>query len=260
MPATLEGVRAKIIRANDHIEDTKRRIDAFSANPYDVLAYHDKQTDEWELRLQNVKQVPGDLGVPIGDAVHNLRAALDHLIYQLVLLNRQTPNKRTQFPIFFDAEDYFCDSRAMRKGISLIHDASVEGLQPYHRVGDESNHPLWWLTELDNFDKHRLLLLCDVAIPRGSGGMGIQTMHDMDMHIIFIKTPIAKDGAVLSRFKLIPRSPNAKVQMRIDVPCEIRFAQGGPDCVVEKPVLNVLSAIFGYIQNDVLPKFAGVFP
>lgn len=261
MSTTLEGVRFKLDRADEHIKESTRRVNAITANPYIVRPYHcgaGDGWDEWELRLSNVVQVPSDLGIPIGDAVHNLRSSLDHLMWQLVLLNGCTPTKRTQFPIFEDLDDYRCDSRAMRKGISKKHDALVKDLQPHQRVGDERNHPLWWLSELNNFDKHRLVLLANMVIP----GLGLRTSvpHELDIESLAVFAPEAKDGAVIAKLKVFPHSPDAEVRMNPRVPCQIRFAKGNPSCVEDKPVIDTLQAIRMYIHDNVLAKFAPDFP
>lgn len=56
----------------------------------------------------------------IGDAVHNARAALDHLVWQLVLAAGNTPNRRTGFPV---AED----DRNFRRAASALRGVPVKG-------------------------------------------------------------------------------------------------------------------------------------
>jgi hypothetical protein len=103
-----------------------------------------------------------------GDAVHNMRSALDHLVYELVASNQDrpagVPNHKTMFPI--------CDTRtrfqtqAHRRGritgVPVDACAVIERAQPFHRreAGqDHRVHPLWVLNQLDNIDKHRRLTL-----------------------------------------------------------------------------------------------------
>jgi hypothetical protein len=255
--ASLDPALLKLRRADEHIEDIKERIRRFSGQPYKVISHFDKDTGKWELRLSGVKNIPETWPLIIGDAVNNLRSALDHLMWNLVLLNNGGPARGTQFPISINGNSYDGDTGQLTAGASVAHIAKIKSLQPYHRVGTEQTHPLFWVNELARFDKHRVLLLSEIAIP--SGGIGIQHLEGFDLQLDFVRTPEAQDGAVLSRFKLIKRVANAKVQMRPDVPCEIRFKQGSPDCVVGKTVTEVLIAIRNYISDDVIEQFRADF-
>lgn len=49
---------------------------------------------------------PLRLGVIVGDLVHNVRSALDHLVWQLVLANAQQPTRATQFPVCSKREQW----------------------------------------------------------------------------------------------------------------------------------------------------------
>ncbi len=96
----------------------------------------------------------------LGDCVHNLRSALDHLICQLTLLDGGTAEDcaQTQFPIASKSEAQFeqmADYRIPR--LSKKHRGMVKRAQPY-RAGDQAwKHPLAILADLSNADKHRLL-------------------------------------------------------------------------------------------------------
>jgi hypothetical protein len=110
-------------------------------------------------------------GVILGEIVHNLRCALDFLIWELsvkaqqyrppdVILPRSpdTKWKRLQFPITMDNAGW----KNAIKGNNLwaldqttIDD--IEKLQPYYGGKAAADQPLWWLQELWNIDKHRTI-------------------------------------------------------------------------------------------------------
>lgn len=96
----------------------------------------------------------------LGDCIHNLRSALDHLICQLTLLDGGTMAdcEQTQFPIASKCEGQF-ESMANHRipGLSKKHRAMVKRLQPYHRGDGAWKHPLAILADLSNADKHRLI-------------------------------------------------------------------------------------------------------
>jgi hypothetical protein len=63
---------------------------------------------QWEsaqFRLDGqVAAVPLRLSLLAGDLVHNLRSALDHAVYQLVLGDKREPTTRTQWPMFSESQ------------------------------------------------------------------------------------------------------------------------------------------------------------
>jgi hypothetical protein len=108
----------------------------------------------------------------VGDCVHNLRSARDHLAYQLVLRTGVAPNTYTQFPIFDrPPRKRRCPIGPYKRvlpdispGVSAEIRQVLEVVQPYNRFA--LGHPsiraisgLDMLRDLDNIDKHRQLVL-----------------------------------------------------------------------------------------------------
>lgn len=100
----LDGPRLKIRRAYHELDvltgaELKFRNDA----DYQVVrAEFNPKTGEYAYRAR-VNIVPDlDWGVSIGEIAHNLRSALDGLVWQLALLKTKgkAPAGNTQFPIF----------------------------------------------------------------------------------------------------------------------------------------------------------------
>ena len=54
--------------------------------------------EEWTLTVVDVKPVPLEWGVLVGDCIHNLRCALDHAVYQ-VASGTNDQLRWCQFPI-----------------------------------------------------------------------------------------------------------------------------------------------------------------
>jgi hypothetical protein len=100
---------------------------------------------------------PLHLGVIVGDFLHNLRCVLDHLVWQLVLLNRQEPGEHNQFPIFDTPDAYKKKAGRYLRGVAADHRALIETFQPYHLGADASSHYLAVLHDLSNIDKHRFV-------------------------------------------------------------------------------------------------------
>jgi hypothetical protein len=157
----LGGVVAKFNRSKEQFDVLRHEIGGFSdqdPKPHFSRGYFDLDTWEWIERFQIREPPPLRWGVMLGECVHNLRSALDHLICQLTLLDGGTINRRTQFPIVVESEERF-EAVADKQipGLSRMHRAMVKRAQPY-RAGDRAwKHPLAVLAGLSNADKHRLI-------------------------------------------------------------------------------------------------------
>lgn len=143
----LLGCRLKLQQAWRHLQvldtEVKRILDSDKAEP------------------------PLYLGVIVGDFLHNLRCELDHLIWQLVLLNGGEPTRHHQFPISDTQADFEGHKQRRLAGLVPEQIAAVEELQPY-RIDEEARwHPLAVLRDLSNIDKHQRV---HVSTTVGEGG------------------------------------------------------------------------------------------
>src|SRR6266511_1608259 len=102
---TLEGCRAKIRRAKVHFEAVEHEITTFLENhPYRVTFDHPAE-DLFIVRSYDPPAVAtDDWAVIIGDCVHNLRASLDYIAWELAGANRG--DTETQFPIFISEQGW----------------------------------------------------------------------------------------------------------------------------------------------------------
>lgn len=164
MPDRLRSIIAKIERAEEHIRNLETALRAFLAkNPYRPVAYNESDTGDRVIKLTIVEIAPISFSLILGDAIHNLRSALDHLAQQLVLANNGTPTEQTCFPIFHRA-----DCKAFEAGFErAVQGASkqaldlIRTLKPYQG----GNEALCGLHRLDILDKHRLLVAVAATNP-----------------------------------------------------------------------------------------------
>jgi len=101
----------------------------------------------------------------MGDCIHNLRCALDHIAYALVLANNGEPTIRTMFPIYDLPHVYSEQVKTRLAGVAEKPAAFINSVQPYHRGHLHPNHTgtmPWVLDKLENIDKHRRLALLGV--------------------------------------------------------------------------------------------------
>ena len=82
---TLEGCDVKVARARTHLQALYDEINAYVASePHEIVEAFDAEAREYWATFR-VKVEPDWLawGILLGDFVHNLRSALDHLVWAI---------------------------------------------------------------------------------------------------------------------------------------------------------------------------------
>lgn len=160
MQDRFKWVMQKVAQAHRH-KDALIKIcqDFIQSEPYS-LGFRVEPDQRCAYYVKTARDLPPEIPCFLGDVLHNLRCALDHLAYQLVLSNsHQTLLKPEQiyFPISATREKY---ERRKSKPDSVFSKisrdaaAALDDLKPYG--GD--NNGLWYLHALNNIDKHRMVL------------------------------------------------------------------------------------------------------
>jgi hypothetical protein len=159
----LGGVIEKFNRSKQQFDVLRTEIGEFldqEPEPHFSRGEFDSDTWEWIERFQ-MRKPPLRWGVILGDCVHNLRSALDHLICQVTLLDGGTMGNcaQAQFPIASKSERQFerMAKRRLPACFSEKHRAMVKGAQPYRAGDGAATHPLTILATLSNADKHRVI-------------------------------------------------------------------------------------------------------
>lgn len=284
MTHPLDGPEFKVRCAEREIECLSRLEDAFRKDAdYNIIrAEHNPKTGDDVYRVLVNVLPPPDLGVLVGEIAHNLRSALDGLIYQLACLNPaagDTPTG-TQFPIFLSGTPSGCKRRLAKgrrsktmcgdtrhfnclgmKFIDLLlpkHQAAIEMLQPYKRGGGGTSNLLYLISEINNADKHRLLQVIGIK-PHGyiwSKANDGDAFPDLRaLNAIYEENrwnliDMLEDGA-----KVIEISPRVQVQSKV-IP-SIAFYEGCP-AVYRRPVLITLRRIAKHV-SEVVESFRPEF-
>lgn len=174
----LRGAQLRFERADRHLTEADDLIDAF-ANGCKQYLVAENHGDKVAIGLPRVPDLDPMLPVVVSDAIHNLRAALDYIVYELA--KHDSPSKRpdgTQFII----EDVKSDPLDPRRGfdvrkkqylklLSGPHIDMIEDLQPYKGIEWTKT-----LRDISNPDKHRTL----TAITR-SGAYGVTFAGHVDL-------------------------------------------------------------------------------
>lgn len=165
----------KIDRAKQHLNELQRELKTFfNSHPYRIGTKRDAQTKRLIYYVIEVKDTPDKLSLISGDIIQNLRSALDHLAYELFVkeTSGKVSGRHIYFPIEKDAETYKREKGRKTKGISKEAVALIDNLKPYKG----GNDILWRIHELNNLDKHRLLVT--VGSSFGSFDVGAH-MHEL---------------------------------------------------------------------------------
>ena len=96
--------------------------------------------------------IPVRWRVQIGEIAFLLRSSLDHLVWQLVLENGNTPNPGNMFPIYSHLSGKQRNFNQMLKGVDAEHKRKIVA---FNRDWRANLRPLWDLNALCNIDKHR---------------------------------------------------------------------------------------------------------
>jgi hypothetical protein len=161
----------KLDRASYHLNSLDTEIRKWSErHTHRYESHFDRESGKQSVRIRFPEPVPAVFRLIIGDCLHNLRSALDNLVYELALAYvgfdplPEDRARRLEFPIFGDRamKEWEC-----RNKIGCIHpDAQtiIKGLQPHNRGDDFASDPFWKLHRLNNMDKHRAPPITQVAV------------------------------------------------------------------------------------------------
>ncbi len=217
MSPSLDSPRRKIQRAEHHRQTYSAALDAFRReNPCPVIKDLDADTGEpiW-VAEHDPTSPPVTMHPIIGDTLYNLRSALDHLAWQLVLANGGTPDNRTAFPLFDDAARYGQSRDVKLRGMSNSVKAAIDELQPCNGTNP---FRVYWLSSLEfhsNIDKHRHFNLMTFAASGGIFNPGLP-MHAA----YFIHEGPVKRGTMLARV------PREQMHVQFAPVLDIAFSDG----------------------------------
>jgi hypothetical protein len=257
MPVDLIGVDTKLKRAQHHLNAINTSARYFVKRklfkpPADFIPPKlDLLNEDWQvIRWYGVTPSPLIWGAMLGDFAHDVRSALDQLIWALVLANNGTADNDTQFPVAeSDAKwrDLTDPNRADRlspiHGISDKAFALIRDVQPFRTHpgrGRAVKAPLYKLLIVSNEDKHRTLH--GSALYANSKALNLRFEPRGYIAIVGKRFPqrglIVENGAEIARVKLrlnVPFPPPVGIQVKVafDQPSHVGFFVG------ERHIINL---------------------
>jgi hypothetical protein len=238
-PDHLSSSRLKVKRAKQHIDDIDSAVTGFLNSDFYAISV-DKNVETGSNHLCiDIKPTPFPFygaALIIGDALHNLRSALDILYYGFV----SGPTNWTRFPIFDTRETLVnaIDSALEKKQItSTVYDLILDGIKPYAA----GNHSLWGLHDMNIRDKHQLL----IPLLKLFRFDGIR-LEDDKGYLIPQKRPYIMDES--SRIRLLPNR-NFTVQDKGHASAAVLFDFG--TAFENKAVVPTLEGIANEVERTI---------
>jgi hypothetical protein len=182
MSHQLDGVRAKLQWAYQHLQNINNDIivgKKVRVHPNAIRVSAETDTSGPVVERRVVFHVRGNppaldlsFSIQVGETIHQLRSALDHLVYELIILKtKKPPTFHSAFPIvgcgrmnkkgWITAADLYANNvQTLKQNISPTAMTRLDDLQPFKlNAASRDTDALWILSELDNAYKHRLLRL-----------------------------------------------------------------------------------------------------
>ena len=262
MTHPLAGIRLKVIRSIEQLDELHGiAADFLDKKPYGFRFehYRDEGTGDHRVRarLTISEQPPMIFGLLLGEAIYHARGALDHLVYQLALLNTDKPSG-TQFPLSLEKDAYWTAAPgkksprdSMLAGVLEAHRTIIDGYQPYHDGPRAKENRLYVLSRFANTDKHRVIqagygLPDPVKVEPTVDGV------ELDLRIPLLTGPI-EDGAEVFSVRWI--EGYADVSMHYEARMTIAYGQGLAVPVRRHYVVETLQVV-----NNIVNDFAHRVP
>jgi hypothetical protein len=230
-----ENLAFKLTHADMHHDLLKIAVVAYlNSSPIGMVEMPDSVPGQTHHRIQPIKKVPGRIGLLFGDCLQNLRSTLDYLVYELVLANGGTPNRKHMFPIATTEDQY---QRYIQNGkVRGIHPHAmmyIESLQPF-LLQIPKISPLYLIDELTNLNKHRRPILAGVQ------GTKKDLIYDFPHIIGIINAAEVADGPITE----------STLRLWVGV---------GDEPALNMEVVSLIEILTFYVRNETLPLFERFF-
>jgi hypothetical protein len=224
-PMQFSGARLKVQRANRHVNEVNSLFSEFLTTDFCKLHIQiDPETGQNLLKLDSIATLPSEIALCVGDAIHNLRVAMDHIAFHLLGSDAEW----ISFPSGKKRDDLIATRqfRAIKEALPDLANFIADVIQPY----DGGDHKFWEVGALDNLDKHRLI------VPIAS----IQAITDIraedeNRNTFDIKAAFVGEGGVLN---MISTGAKMKITSYGKPTANIFFSEGSP--AQGKPVIPTL--------------------
>lgn len=215
----LHSYRAKIARAQEHFDALQSSLRAFTDDPeaYSVTKEVHAKNGLYIFRLKVHRKPPMTAwALMLGDCIHNLRSALDHFFWVLVVRHHNGSEPEglyeAAFPLSRSRKKF--DQKKVHELVGEPAATILERLQPYH-APRYSDATLGFLHNADIRDKHRLLVEQFALVQEGTSRLEHKKGHPVPVvrRNVIYQTSL-HDDAVIATFVVQP--PDSIVDMHLE--------------------------------------------
>jgi hypothetical protein len=201
----LHDISLKLQQAHDQFVALDASIGEYLNTAY-TLVTSVYEVDQIVVRVVRFKRpIPPEWSITVGDIIHNLRSALDYLVFQLVILETGAAPTSigNQFPIAHTESTFDSAQDHMLAGVGSKATVLIRSLQPFV-TGEGAKSPLRHLREISNQGKHgEVTLVCagtDQRIPD-------QTVGGYGGPLLILSTPGPRGNEAPVYGRKIPAGP-----------------------------------------------------
>ncbi len=219
----IEGIRRKLDRGHEHLQDAMSRINAFIDTETTTLSTDPDLGPAAEYPFQiHFSRHPDriDWGLRLGDGIQNLRSALDSLVWHLAIkaTGQDPPPNPTGvgFPIFESEAGFRKGGSGQIESLDDCPRTIIEWVQPYHGRHGTDFEPLWFLNKLSNVHKHRIVTPVFIEMDEPDVRKFVVSNAE-DASIIRTDEPL-EDGATVFKVRFDqPTYVNMDLHFRLDI-------------------------------------------
>jgi hypothetical protein len=259
----LAGCEAKLERAKVHFNSLDTVAAEFfesKTDTYRIVTEVDVKNSRFVGRVRITGEFPLDWSVIVGDVLQNLRAALDHVLWQLVIANGCKPGFGNSFPIFdkLPPEDpSHPDRERWNRHVKGVHPDAVrfiEFCQPYNGLDTPGPHTLTGLRKLSNEDKHRTLVPALSAVHGEKKHFTVRPVELRDIQPPTEKMQVRagrplKDGDLVFEMPVTIIGSNPEVKTKGSVPLDVGFGKPPVPMKGFKQMVEVVELILGRCRD-----------
>lgn len=177
-PAKFQQARIKLQWSNVRINELHAHWQSFLETDFCKLVVEDHADGAQSLKVVSVEPLPHEMPLILGDAIHNMRCALDYALAEILgfkdtRLTFPMGETREELVATFRTGSEVIGNRTVKAGRNASVERTIPGIGAFFadsiRPYKGSGSLLWELNKLDGRDKHRLLL--PVLIPQTISGI-----------------------------------------------------------------------------------------
>lgn len=261
----LAGATLKLQRAHLHHEAVNAAIQRVRKTYPDTPAVLVQELNAQERQMVfaiKLDPPPTTWAPLIGDFLHDVRSALDHLFWELVRrrnYGHEPPvGTRATFPIFPNKGRFWrkrkTESWTGLSGASALLQVPGDArslileVQPYQDGNRAQNHPLWWLHSVSNIYKHKTLHYVTQALVTG-GYTSVKQRNVRLGDFASASGVLLPGGRVIGTLGFTQLAEDAYLEVEPQFGFAETFAEGG--AAGGQPISETIVQIIEYVTNEV---------